>query len=144
MNTAARRCIRDCPRRICYARLCVVVVILDWCIWSDVYMHVVHCWYVIMNCLGIWIITWVWYLSGKRGLDCWAYWYYWLCYVVDILSLVMTDWSGLSRRICFVDSVSFVYMVTGEFPYAWPSDLFRSTLCRWCILLYAMISLTGR
>ena len=67
-----------------------------------------------------------------------------ICYDIAVLSLVMTACSGLSRRICSVDSVSFVYMVTGEFPYAWPSDLFRSTLCRCSILRCIMISLTGR
>ena len=40
-------------------------------------------------------------------------------YAIDILSLVMTDWSGLSRRICPFDSG------------------------RWCILLDDVISLTG-
>ena len=28
--------------------------------------------------------------------------------------------------------VPIVYMVTGEFPYAWPLDLFHSTLCHCC------------
>ena len=43
-----------------------------------------------------------------------------------VLSLVMNDcWDLLP-----VGFVPFMYMVTGEFPYAWPSNLFRSTLCR--------------
>ena len=93
--------------RCCYTWLMYMI----WCI----YMHVVHCWYAIMNWLGIWIITWLWYLSGRRGLDCW---YCWFCYTVDILSLIMIDWSGLSRRICFVRlCVVYVYGY-GRVPYA--------------------------
>ena len=65
--------------------------------------------------------------------------------IIDyVMLLIYCHWLLLLARDCPVDSVSFVYMVTGEFPYAWPSDLFRSTLCRCCILICVMISLTGR
>ena len=62
-------------------------------------------------------------------------------YAIDILSLVMTAWSGLSCRIYSVDSVSFVYMVTREFPYAWLSDLFRLILyrCYYIWLIYDLM-----
>ena len=97
------------------ARLCVVDVILDWCIWSDVYMHVVHCWYVIMNCLGIRIITWLWYCLGGMALT---------VDNVDIIDYVMLliycHWLWLIDRDCPAESVSFdsvssMYIVTGEF-----------------------------
>ena len=115
--------------RWCYTWLMYMI----WC-----YMYVVHCWYAIMNCLGIWNIIWLWYLSGGRGLDCWY------CYIVGILLLIMTDWSGLSRRICFVRLCVVNVYGYGRVPYAWILDLFRSSLCRWCILLDDVISLTGR
>ena len=58
-------------------------------------------WYVVMNCLVIWIITWLWYcLGGVASIvdtDFTAD-----CYAITVLSLVMTACSGLSRRLCVV------------------------------------------
>lgn len=126
-------------RRICSVHLCIVDVIFDWYMIWYWYTHVVHCWYVIMNCFGIWIIPdYDICLGGVAStvehID-----------IIDYVMLLIYCHSlWLLARDCPVDSVSFVYMVTGEFPYAWPPDLFRSTLCRCSIQICIMISLTGR
>ena len=107
--------------RWCYTWLMYMI----WCIFACCALLI--CYHELFRYLDYYLIMIIVWEAWPRLL---IMLYYWLCYAVDILSLVMTDWSGLSRRICPFNSVSYTYMITGEFHMCW----FRICFVRLCVI----------